>query len=165
MITQQRLKELLDYEPETGIFTWRVRNGNRTKVGGNAGGVNSYGYVQIRLDGSLYKAHRLAWLYMYGEMPSDMIDHINRKTGDNRICNLRIATNSQNQQNAGVRNDSTSGIRGVSWDKKRGKWCARIKAKDTRRHLGYFESIEEAIAVRCAAESKYFVSNIEEANK
>lgn len=163
MITQHRIKELLNYDTETGIFTWRVRNGNRTKAGGTAGGVNSHGYVQIRLDGVLYKAHRLAWLYMYGVMPEDMIDHINRKTGDNRICNLRVATNSQNQQNAGVRSDSSSGIRGVSWDNKRGKWCARIKAEEDSRHLGYFDNIEEAIEVRRSAESKYFVRNIEEA--
>lgn len=162
MITQQRLKQVINYDPEAGLFTWRERKGNRTKKGGLAGGPNEYGYIQICIDGKLYKAHRLAWMYVYGFMPSGMIDHINRKTGDNRISNLREVTNEQNQQNSGLRIDSTSGVRGVTWNGRRSKWEARIKAGIHRKHLGYFESIEQACAARLAAESKYFTHNIEE---
>jgi hypothetical protein len=143
----QRLKELLTYDPETGVFTWIKRSNNI------AGAVDAYGYIVIRLDKILYKAHRLAWLYMYGNFPSCNLDHINQIKNDNRICNLRMVTQSQNMQNL-------SGIKGISWDKSRAKWCARIKVMYKTIYLGRFTNKDDAVAARKAAEVIYFTHGV-----
>ena len=90
MITQEELKELLDYNPETGLFTWNVYNNIKNKT--TAGTFND-GYIQIKIKQKIYQAHRLAWLYVYGEWPKGQIDHINGIRDDNRIENLRDVTN------------------------------------------------------------------------
>ena len=89
MITQKHLKEILDYNTETGIWTWRVNQARRIKIGQRAGTIISDGHRHIGISGKFYKAHRLAWLYMTGEFPKDEIDHINGVPDDNRWCNLR----------------------------------------------------------------------------
>lgn len=99
MINQKRLKEVLDYDPATGVFTWRVELNARGKVGDPAG-CNSWGYRVIRIDGRLYGAHRLVWLYVHGRWPDAMIDHVNGDRSDNRIENLREANSVQNAHNA-----------------------------------------------------------------
>ena len=158
MITQERLKELLHYDPETGIFTWQAkanRHGNRSE-GIQAGCMHHKGYIDIGLDGRYYRAHRLAWLYVYGVWPSDQLDHDNRIKSDNRIENLRPATNKQNCENRGTRKDNTSGITGVYWYKPSSKWVAMIGHENRLIHIGYFKTIEDARIAREAMRDKLF---------
>ena len=98
-LTAERLREVLDYGPDTGVFTWKIRTNSRVKVGDVAGALRPDGYIQISIDGRLHRAHRLAWLYVTGESPPDQIDHINGVRDDNRIANLRLATSAENKQN------------------------------------------------------------------
>ena len=151
MITQNRLRELLQYAPETGEFMWRVSH-PRAKVGAIAGATDHYGYVVIRLDGHLYKAHRLAWLYVHGVWPPKNIDHINRVKNDNRMENLRLADQSINMHNVDVRVNSKSGVAGVTWRADRKKWNARIKVGYKNFNLGLFDDVAAAVAARRAAE-------------
>lgn len=155
MITQEQLKELLHYDPDTGKFA-RIKvlsdNNPRAKVGEEAGSIDMYGYRQIGLLGSNYRAHRLAWLYTYGVWPKNQIDHINRVRYDNRIINLRDVTNNQNIRNI---SNNTSGHVGVSWSKGKHKWGSYITVNRKRLHLGYFEDIEDAVCARKEAEIKY----------
>lgn len=151
MITQQKLKELLHYSPETGIFTWKVRPANRVKVGQEAGSYSG-GYRRIRIDDKRYYGHRLAWLYMYGEFPDRQIDHINEVKDDNRIVNLREASYQLQQQNISSRKNNTSGIKGVYWHKVRQKWMACIVHNYKQIHLGYFDTKFAAQMARHCAE-------------
>lgn len=153
-LTQARLKELLHYDPETGHFMWRVSRG-RSATGSRAGTPNRAGYTQIRIDGGFHRAHRLAFLYITGEIPP-MIDHINRVKDDNRWANLRPATRQENAGNVGLQSNNTSGHRGVAWDKCRGKWMAHGTRDGRMKHLGYFISLEEAAAAARAWREDYF---------
>jgi hypothetical protein len=153
MITQTRLRELLEYAPETGEFIWKVSH-PRAAVGAVAGAADHYGYIVIRLDTRLYKAHRLAWLYVHGEWPQQNIDHINRIKNDNRMANLRLADQSANMHNVGVRVNSKSGVAGVTWRADRKKWNARIKVGYKNFNLGLFDDVAAAIAARRSAETR-----------
>ena len=155
MLTQAELKKMLTYNPETGDFTWVTAPAQSVKVGEIAGSKDTYGYHKIALQRKTYKAHRLAWLYMYGEFPSSPIDHINGVRHDNRIENLRAVTAQQNQQNQKRFKHNTSGVTGVHWHAKAAKWHARIFAGGKRIHLGAFDSLPLAEAARKAAEAKY----------
>lgn len=145
-LTQERLKELLQYDPETGHFTWRVRTNGRVPAGSRAGSPNRDGYIQIKIGGVLRAAHRLAFLYMTGEIPSE-VDHINRVRDDNQWPNLRPATRRENAGNKGPQRNNASGHRGVTWHKQHGKWLARGMRDGRMFHLGYFTSLEAAAAV------------------
>lgn len=142
-ITTERLREVLSYDPETGIFTWRVSAGTRAK-GKRAGCENDNLYVLIRVDGVSYKAHRLAWQHYYGTAPSTDLDHINGVRSDNRISNLRPATRGENLRNSPKHRDNKSGFKGVYWSKWAGKWHARIMISYKRIHLGFFDDPREA---------------------
>lgn len=142
-LTQEKLKELLTYDPETGIFTWDDSRG-RCKKGSKAGTLQSDGYIQIRIAGVCYYAHRLAWLYINGNWPLQEIDHRNQIKTDNKFKNLREVTRSENGQNRKTLTSNSSGFKGVCWDKRTNKWIARIKLKGKRRHLGYYEKAEDA---------------------
>ena len=114
MITQEYLKSILDYNLDTGIFTWKVNKSKRSNIGDVAGW--SYnGYVSIEIDNKPYKAHRLAWLYVYGEIPKNLIDHVNNNRADNRISNLRKATYQENSENYKTPKTNKSGVKNVSW--------------------------------------------------
>jgi HNH endonuclease/AP2 domain len=136
-LTRARLMELLRYDPETGEFYWRARNGNR------AGGVSGDGYWYIMIDGKSYLAHRLAWLYVHGYFPEEL-DHINRIRSDCRIVNLREATRSQGRMNSSVHRDNRSGFKGVSWDKRADKYRAQIAFRGKNVQLGSFGTAREA---------------------
>jgi hypothetical protein len=136
-LTAERLRELLHYNPETGIFTRLVRTARRVRVGDIAGSLNRGGYWQIAVDGRSYLAHRLAWFYMTGKWPTGDLDHHNLCGSDNSWTNLRQATDSQNNANRRLRSTNTSGLKGVSWSKARSKWHARIKINGKDRHLGF----------------------------
>lgn len=146
-ITQDRLKELLHYDPETGVFTWLVRPSSQVTPGSVAGSESRRGYRSISVDGHKYLAHRLAFVYMTGASPIDFVDHINQNPRDNRWANLRSATQSQNATNSGPRSDNASGYKGVSLDPRRGRWSAFGTLRGRKHHLGIFSSPEEAAAV------------------
>jgi len=143
MITQERLKEALDYNPETGVFIWKIDPAYYIKKGSIAGGlISTTGYRKIIIDKKMYLAHRLAWLYVTGEQPPSQIDHINRIVDDNRFSNLRACTYSQNGANRRIQSNNKSGYKGV--DRNRGKWRARGKKDGKVYHLGLFDTVEEA---------------------
>lgn len=148
-LDEKRLKELMVYDPDTGLFTWRKTKG-RAKAGSAAGCKDAYGYKVIRVDGLLYKAHRLAWLYTYGEWPEGLLDHINRNPADNRIANLREASQSENMHNANRK--SKSGVPGVRWREERSRWVAQIRVGYRNHIIGSFMSKDEAVLARRQAE-------------
>lgn len=156
LITQKRLKKLLKYDPDTGEFRWRIRRSNRAPKGSIAGCRDRYGYVVIRLDDMLYKAHRLAWLYCYGTWPAKNLDHINQTPDDNRIANLREADQHENNQNRRLQRNSTSGATGVSLHKASQRWHARVYTREGCRSLGYYDTKEAAILARRTAEQTYY---------
>jgi len=149
-ITAEELRRLLSYDAQTGLFTWLT--GRRS---GKTAGCHSDGYIYIRVNERLYRAHRLAWLYVYGEWPNGQLDHINRVKDDNRVDNLRIADFSQNAQNAGAHKDNASGVRGIFWDKSRCKWVAELTIDGKLIFKQRFNSKEEATIARKQAEEKY----------
>jgi hypothetical protein len=140
---------LLRYEPETGCFFWKFREGarasdNTRRAGKAAGWRDEKGYVRIEIYKRTYKAHRLAWAYMTGSWPDGEIDHINGIPNDNRWVNLRAATIGQNQRNRGKPRSNTSGYKGVSFDKSTQKWRATIGVDGRHHYLGLFATAEEA---------------------
>jgi hypothetical protein len=139
-LTQARLQDLVKYDRDTGIFTWNMTR-RRCRSGDKAGCSMQNGYAGIRLDDTLYTAHRLAWLYVHGEWPARQLDHVNGVRADNRLCNLREATNAQNAQNR-KRVDNKSGFPGVR--KENSKWLAEIKVDYKPIRLGLFTTPEAA---------------------
>ncbi len=139
-----KIKELLhstfNYDPSEGVFRWKVKRKNGAKINDVAGGTNGAGYVMIRLGGKQYYAHRLAWLWVNNCFPSKSLDHINGNKIDNRIENLREASQSENMQNL----DSRGMKRGTHWNKKAGKWAAQITILGVTHFLGFFETRESA---------------------
>jgi len=145
MINQQ-IKEILHYSSDTGKITWLISPKHTTiKVGDRAGCFNkTTGYRSIRVNGKLYQEHRLAWLLHYGYLPAKDIDHRNGIKTDNRIDNLREATDAENQQNRGKRKDNSSGYTGVSFHKPTGKWLSQIAKNGKKYNLGYYDTPELA---------------------
>lgn len=158
MITQQRLKEYLTYRPETGEFFALNPSINRP-AGRKLGTLHSTGYIVIRIDDKLYKAHRLAWLYMTGTFPKMKIDHVNRIKSDNHWGNLRDVSHSQNCENNPIKKSNRSGFVGVGWSKSMKKWRARIMYGYKGKHLGYFDCPKEAHEAYCVAAAKYHTLN------
>lgn len=154
-LTHVQLTNFLDYNPITGVFIWKVRPSNRVQVGDAAGNISVYGYVEIRIDGILYKAHRLAWFYVYKEWPKNEIDHINGDRSDNSITNLRDVSHSVNQRNLAIPKNNTSGCRGVNWCQNTATWRTRIKVNGDTIELGHFYCYNKAVEVRREAEEKY----------
>lgn len=153
MLTAKRLREVLHYSPDTGAFTWKVSYA-RAQAGTVAGSVDAYGYTVIRVDTVLYKAHRLAWLYVHGAWPKRNIDHINRNRSDNRIANLRDVDQSVNTFNGKLRKNNSSGITGVTWDADRKAWKAAIRVQYRVIQLGRFKNKSDAVAARRSAENR-----------
>jgi hypothetical protein len=153
-LTAKRLRQLLRYDPETGVFRWRVARGCR-KAGSKAGTTKvgrDQGYLEIRINQCDYRAARLAWLYMTGEWPPHTVDHRDTDRGNNRWRNLRLATSSQNNCNQRTRRDNTSGFKGVSYARNEGKYQARIWHNGRQHSLGYFKyAVQGAWAYRRAA--------------
>ena len=152
-LTQRKLKGLLDYNPKTGIFTWKIKPAKNIKAGNVAGCIdNRYGYVCIRINTVLYLAHRLAFLYVEGYFPEHEIDHKNRNGSDNHWGNLREVSHQCNLRNTGNRIDSTSGVKGVHWFKQKQKWLAHIMVTGIHKRLGIYEDFNDAVLARLAAE-------------
>lgn len=151
-LTVERLRELLIYDRETGLFTRRI--GVPGHAAGEAvGSVDGNGYLLTTVDGEYHRLHRLAWLYEHGAWPDALIDHKNRKRTDNRLSNLRLATKVENAQNASHHRDCRSGIKGV-WEYKPGRWRAAISLEGHRIHLGVFETSDAAGRAYMAASER-----------
>lgn len=138
-LTFDRVNEVLEYDPVTGIFRWKIKLSDRAPIGKIAGGHSIRGHWRIRIDGHYYFAHRLAWLLMTGVWPSVEIDHDNRIRDNNRWVNLREATHSQNHANCGLRSDNTTGYKGVMLCKQKQKYHAVVVKNGKRHHAGYFD--------------------------
>ncbi len=139
------MHEYLSYCRKTGELRWKKSPANRTKVGDLAGYDHHSGYRILEFKGCIYQVHRLVWWMIYGVMPNEEIDHINGIRNDNRICNLRDASRSQNQHNRKTwKNGTISGLKGSFFHKATGKWASTIQHNKKRTHLGLFETAEEA---------------------
>lgn len=164
IITQARIREIYDYNPETGVFTFLPRKPEsfatpraagifKSKcLGKPAGWRHTLGYVVINADGKPRLAHRMAWIWMKGEVPFAEIDHINGDRADNRFANLRAVPKVDNCRNRSLHKDNTSGVNGVFWEARRGVWRAEIKSENRSIYLGQFKTMEEGKAARKAAE-------------
>lgn len=150
----QNIWNYLSYNPDSGEFHWLRKRGS-CSTGDMAGTKNSHGYLQIQFSGVLYSAHRLAWYWKFGSWPEKSIDHINRVKTDNRINNLRLATHAENCQNVAATKRSKSGVRGVDFHIKTGKWRATIRVFGRQVHLGLFVDMDCAIAARLRAEQTF----------
>jgi hypothetical protein len=143
-ITQARLRELFDYDPHTGSLTWKRRTSNRVTPNGTAGTITPDGRVVVRVDGQTYRAHRLIWLWMTGSWPEKLVDHIDCNASNNSWDNLREATNQENLLNRGANKNNTTGLKGVTYDKRTGRWSAQIKHNRKNFFLGRFKTPEQA---------------------
>lgn len=144
-----RLREILDYDRETGVFRWRIKPSLRVDVGSVAGSACPSGYLSISVDGTRHRAHRLAWLHVHGEWPRGEIDHRDRDRANNSISNLRVASRSENQRNSALYSNSRSGLRGVTLTRS-GKYAAHMKVDGRKKHIGSFETAEEAASAYVA---------------
>lgn len=143
MLTQAQLQLLFHYDPNTGVFTREINHG-KSKKGSTPTGLSPGGYLRISIKNRYYMAHRLAWLYVNGEWPNSIIDHINCNKLDNRLCNLREANRSQNAMNVYIYKNNISSFKGVGFHKATGKFRARCQANKKRVFIGYFDTAEEA---------------------
>lgn len=153
-LTQERLKELMHYDPETGVFTWINKGLRRVAVGSRAGCNRPSGYRYIGFMGFRYAEHRLAVLYVTGEWPEHEVDHANGVRSDNRYSNLRPCTHAENHQNRPMPSHNRTGLQGVTWHKQRSKWRAFIGVAGKHKHIGLFDSKEEAYAAYLSAKSQ-----------
>jgi hypothetical protein len=155
-VTIERLKEVLSYDPATGLFVWKISLGWKGAVGKEAGTPHQRGYISIMIDQKLYLAHRLAWFYITGQWPKNRVDHKDCDRANNRFENLREATNSQNNQNRRKRAGCRSRFKGVSWHVRDRMWEARIKLNRETIRLGLYKTEEDAHAAYCDAARKMF---------
>ena len=151
-MNQEELREYLSYDKDTGIFKWKIYRRAKAKKNSIAGYLKTNGYIAIKINNKAYYAHRLAWLYVYGELPNREIDHINRIKDDNRIENLRDVKHCINMRNVDL---SIYCNVGVNQKKGSKKWRCAITVNGRYIHLGYFKNKEDAIKVRKDAELKY----------
>ena len=153
MLTSDRLRQLVYYDPKAGTFTRRVKTS--ANIGDIAGYINNRGYVQMYVDGGRYQAHRLAWLYMFGLFPAVGIDHINKNKSDNSIDNLRLADASVNGRNQKLSSLSTSGCTGVTFHKHIGKWQSYLKIRGHSIYLGSHVQWWDAVCARKSANNEH----------
>lgn len=148
-LSQEELRAMLHYDPQTGEFVWLVKPSKKLPSGAIAGGLNDEGYRVIRIRGLLHKAHRLAWLYVHGEWPAMCIDHINGVRDDNRTANLRCVSQRANMENQRfAHTNSKTGLLGVTQDA--GRFTARIRSRGSLRYIGTYATPEEAAAAYIA---------------
>lgn len=149
------LVQLISYDEVSGNFTWINPLSRRVRKGDKAGSKRKDGYIEIRICGELYLAHRLAWFYCHGDWPEFQIDHINGVRDDNSIANLREALNEQNSRNVKMHCDNQSGYKGVFLNKRTGKWVSKIHLNGKSIWVGTFNSPEDAHAAYCEAATKH----------
>jgi hypothetical protein len=155
MLTAERVREVLNYDPDTGIFTWKIHRHSRRKPGDVAARYEPGKRKYICIDNRDYLAHRLAWLHVHGEWPNCLVDHVNGDPGDNRLANLRLATYAQNLSNSRVKKSNKLGLKGVQEYRSSGRYVARITVDKKIMHLGSFASPSEAHAAYVSAARNY----------
>jgi len=156
-MTHELLLTYLCYNPETGIFTWKIRASNNVFSNQEAGNISSQGYIIITINKINYRAHRLAWFYINKEWPKGILDHIDRNKQNNAITNLRLATHSVNRLNSKINSNNTSTISGVHYDQRNQLWIAKITIRKKMYYLGSFNIKEDAITARKNAEKDFLV--------
>ena len=157
-LTQELLKELLHYDPDSGVFTWRERGNSafdKRYAGKEAGTINDRGYRKVSISGVVYRAHRLAFMYMKGRWPRKEVDHLDHDKLNNRWLNLRDTSHPENGRNKSKFKNNTSGINGVNWNSNALNWRAQIMVSGKNKQLGSFDNIEFAQAARLEAEREY----------
>lgn len=159
ILTQERLKQLLRYNPDSGVFKWKENRSNKALVGTVAGRKfdNKRGNksIKIMIDGIEYLAHRLVWLYLYGHFPENDIDHINGNGYDNGRVNLRDVSRAVNNKNKAKYKSNTSGCAGVYWSNGRNKWVSQICVNKITVHLGRYVNFFDACCARKSAENTH----------
>lgn len=155
---QKELKKQFDYNENTGVFVRKITSGWKKK-GTIAGTLRRDGYMEMRFNGKKHLAHRLVWLYVYGILPKEQIDHINHDRADNRLINLRDSNDSINMLNKTLYFNNNSGVCGVNWHKSNNKWNAQIQIDCKKINLGYFVEFSEAVNARKNAEVLYGFHN------
>lgn len=153
-MTQEILKQHLTYDSSTGKFYYVKTKSGISDLTKEAGTIDN-GYIRITINRKTYRAHHLAWLYVYGELPVGIMDHINHNRSDNRIENLRLTDHVGNSRNFSKMSTNKSGVTGVHWDKRRNKWEAQISINSTNKMLGRFDDFNDACTARYNAEILY----------
>lgn len=156
-LTQEKLKEILWYDELFGWFCWKHNKcKNKIKAGSRAGYINQRGYEYISINGINYRSNRLAWFYVYGYWPEHEVDHIDGNPSNNALYNLREVSHQCNMRNTRKSKRNTSGVTGITWDKKNKKWSAFIRKKDgNQTTIGRFKNFNDAVKARWKAEVKY----------
>ena len=158
----EEVAKLFTYDRETGVLYWRIRNRNSIRhkyVAGSTKGTND-GYRRVGIKGKIYQEHRIIMMLCFGHIPENAeIDHINHVRNDNRLCNLRFVTRSENRRNQSVNSKNTTGVTGVCFYKRLQKYVAQIKVNREAIYLGYFDTLEEAAAARAEANLKFNFNN------
>lgn len=155
-LTAEQVRAILRYEPDTGLIYW-ISGGRWNRLAGTVAGTrHPNGYTRIQLLKQLHYAHRLAWLYMTGAWPADEIDHVDNNPGNDRWSNLRPATSHQNKGNARRPRDNTSGVKGVSFDTRSGRWEAYTTRNSKKKSIGLFDNLEDAAEARRQEGERYF---------
>ncbi len=166
VLTQEYVKEAMHYCHDTGQLTWKVRPRTHftcetmqkrwnSRYSGKPAGWVAEGYKRVSINDMQVQAHRLVWLYCYGEWPQTGIDHINHDKEDNRLCNLRLADHAENNRNLAIRADNQSGVNGIYWAKSKNKWAAQINHNKRTIPLGRSKDFFEACCLRKSAERLY----------
>ena len=150
-LTQERVRELFDYR-EDGVLVRRVSTSPTARKGEVITRRHNEGYVLVKIDKKEYRVHRIVWLWHHGYLPENVVDHINHIKDDNRIENLREVTQKCNLRNSKVSAKNTSGVRGVHYDKRSGKWGAQIKVDNKGINLGLFNDKITAAMIRFESE-------------
>jgi len=154
-IAVEEVRRLFDYNPITGIMTRRVRTYSRNKIGDAVGFTCEWGHLRVRVNGMSCYVHRLIWAWVYGIYPKEQMDHINGNPTDNRLVNLRAATQSTNMRNRRISKNNTSGFHGVYWDKVKNTWRVQIQVDGKHKYLGRHKELDDAVRARKQAEVKY----------
>lgn len=158
-LTQAELKEYLSYDPLTGLFTY-IKAKSGIHVGQVAGSINGHGYIIIKIRGQSYHAGRLAFLYMTGAFPKNLVDHIHKIRTDNRWAELQDITNQENCRKKGMNKNNKSGVTGVRWNKKLNKWQVTLRVDGRNKHFGVFvELCDATLAIQKAKRENGYNAN------